>query len=264
MRLLKPQTYYLLWELVIADFKLRYQGSVFGYLWSLGRPLALFTILYFVFVHFFKFGQTIPHYPVYLLLGIVIWNFFIEATNTGMRSIVDRGELIRKVSIPKFIIVVAPTASAFVNLLLNFVVVFVFAAIAQTQIQWSAIIFMPLLLIELLALTIAVTFLLSALFVKFRDMAYIWELGTQLMFYATPILYPLNIVPAAYAKLLLLNPMAQIIQDARFLLVTSQTQAPFNTLPLWAALVPLAITAILGLLAAAYFRKQSRYFAEDI
>ncbi len=121
--------YHLIKQLVITDFKLRYQGSVLGYVWSLARPLMLFGVLYVVFAHFFKFGDGIPNYPTYLLLGLVLWTYFIEATNMSLGATVGRGDLIRKVSIPKYTIVLSASISALVNLTLNLVVVFIFMTI---------------------------------------------------------------------------------------------------------------------------------------
>ena len=255
--------YHLLREMVVADFKLRYQSSILGYLWSFVRPLALFGVLYLVFVRFLKVGASIPHYAVYLLLGIVFWNFFLEATNVGLRSVVDRGDLIRKVSIPKFIVVLAPVASAFVNLLLNILVVIIFALVSGVRLHESAL-FLPLLLIELLIISVAFSFLLSALYVKYRDIAYIWELLAQVFFYATPILYPLSAVPARFAHILLLNPIAQIIQDSRFNLVTDQTVTGSSVLHHGLVAVPFLILIALVIISATYFRSSSRYFAEDI
>src|SRR5437868_14765883 len=116
----------LLAELVRTDFKLRYQGSVLGYAWSLLRPLLLFVILYLVFVKVLKSGGGIPHFPVYLLLGIVIWNFFLEMTVQSLGSIVGRGDLIRKISIPRWLIVFTSSLSALINLCLNLIVVAIF------------------------------------------------------------------------------------------------------------------------------------------
>ena len=263
MSVLRKQNYYLLREMVIVDFKLRYQNSVLGYIWSLARPLALFGILYVVFVNFLKVGNTVPHYPVYLLLGIVFWNFFLEATTLGMRSIVEKGDLIRKVSVPKFILVIAPAVSAFVNMLLNFGIVLIFAAVSGVKLH-AVIIFIPFLLIELLLISVAFSFLLSALFVRFRDIAYIWELGAQLFFYATPIIYPLSILPPKIAKILLLSPMAQVIQDSRYSLVTTQTVTGASVLHHGMSFIPFILVGLLVTVSTVYFRLSSRYFAENI
>ena len=258
----------LLRQLVITDFKLRYQGSVLGYVWSLLRPLFLFIILYIVFNNFLRIGSTMPHYPVYLLLGIVLWNYFLEVTNLGISSIVSKGDLIRKLNFPKYVIVLAGSFSAFINLLINFVVIAIFMAIGGVELHWSSFLIIPLLA-ELFLLSLGVAFFLSALFVKLRDLNYIWEIFLQAAFYATPILYPLSLVVEKSdfaAKLLLLSPVAQIIQDARSVLVTTQTttfESVFGSGG-WYRLVPISLTFIIVIVAAWYFRRQSPKFAEEV
>src|SRR5688572_24053288 len=123
LKFLTPQNRTLLWQLVVTDFKLRYQGSLLGYVWSLLKPLLLFAVLYLVFTYVLPIGEGIPHFGVYLLLGVVLWTFFVEATTMGMNSIVGRGDMVRKVKVSKVAIVVASTLSASVNLLFNLVVV---------------------------------------------------------------------------------------------------------------------------------------------
>src|SRR5437764_525848 len=125
----------LLRQLVKTDFKLRYQGSILGYLWSLLRPLALFVILYLVFTKIFRIGRSIPNYPVYLLLGIVVWNYFAEVTSASVTAIVGRGDLLRKVNFPRYVIVLAASFSALINLALNFVVVAFFMVIKHTDLR---------------------------------------------------------------------------------------------------------------------------------
>ena len=127
----------LLGELVKTDFKLRYQGSVLGYLWAILRPLLMFAILYLVFAKLLRMGSDIPHYPVYLLTGTVLWNFFTECTGQGIQSIVMRGDLLRKISFPKYIIVVAATSTALINLAINLCVIIIFAFINGVTPTWS-------------------------------------------------------------------------------------------------------------------------------
>ena len=129
----------LLRQLVISDFKLRYQGSALGYLWSLLRPLALFLTLYVIFVKFIGLGAGIPDYPVYLLLGVVLWNFFTEVTNGSIGSIVGKGDLLRKINFPKYVIVLSGSFSALINLFLNLLVVFIFALFAKVDISTGII-----------------------------------------------------------------------------------------------------------------------------
>lgn len=255
----------LLSELVRTDFKLRYQGSVLGYGWSLLRPLLLFVILYVVFVKFLKIGADIPHYPVYLLLGIVIWNFFLEMTMQSLGSIVGRGDLIRKISIPRWIIVFSSSISAVINLVLNLVVIAVFLLLNDVDIRLS-ILWLPLILAEVYLFALGLSLFLSALFVKFRDVGYIWEVVLQAGFYLTPILYPLSLVTnLTLQKLILLNPVAQAIQDARNAVVTPQTTTIYDAFDGgFYFLIPFLIIAITLVIGISYFRRESKYFAENI
>ncbi len=255
----------LLKQLVKTDFKIRYQGSALGYIWTLLRPLLLFVILYIVFGVFLKAKGNIPHYPVYLLLGIVLWNYFAEVTSGSVAAIVGKGDLLRKINFPKYVIILAGSFSAFINLLINFVVIAIFMIIGHVGLTWQALIMLPLIA-ELYVFSLALAFFLSALYVRFRDVSYIWEVIMQAAFYATPILYPLSLIPHRYAKFLILNPMAQIIQDARHVLVTTKTETIYQVYGgdrlIW--LIPLGISLLVVILASSYFRSRSRYFAEEI
>jgi ABC-2 type transport system permease protein len=256
----------LLRELVVTDFKLRYQGSVLGYAWSLLKPLFLFAIMYVVFGVLVKLG-SIEHYAVYLLLGIVLWTFFAEATNQGMASIIGRGDLLRKINFPKYIIVLSTTISALINLTLNLVIVGVLMAVNGVEFTASA----PMLfifVIEIYVFALGLALLLSALNVKYRDTGHIWEIIMQAAFYATPIIYPLAIVvekSELAAKFLLMNPIAQAIQDARYFLITDQTITVTSLFgnPIY-NLIPVSIVIGTFVIGALYFKKHSKRFAEDI
>lgn len=255
----------LLRQLVVTDFKLRYQGSVLGYAWSLLRPLLLFLILYLVFVKGLKIGSTIPHFPIYLLLGIVMWNFFSEMTSQSLGSIVTRGDLIRKIRIPRWIIVLSSSFSALINLGLNLLVVLVFMIINHVDPMRTALIF-PILLVEAYMLALGISLFLSAAFVKYRDINYIWEVVLQAGFYLTPIIYPLSIVTdPTIRKIIMLNPMAQIIQDARNVLVTKETitiAEIYGTSR--ARLISFGIVIVIFLVGFLYFRRSAKHFAENL
>src|SRR3984957_4518420 len=148
-------------ELVRTEFKPRYQGSALGYAWSLLRPLLLFVILYVVFVKFLKLGTGVPHYPVYLLLGIVMWNFFVEMTVQSLGSIVGRGDLIRKIRIPRWIIVVSSSVSALINLFLNLIVVVIFMFVNHLDLLKSSL-WLPLLLVEIYIFALGISLFLAA------------------------------------------------------------------------------------------------------
>lgn len=254
----------LLRQLVITDFKLRYQGSILGYLWSLLRPLLIFLIMYVVFLKFLRFDYGVDHSTIYLLVGIVVWNYFAEVTSTGVSAVVGKGDLLRKINFPKYVVVLAGSFSTLINLGLTSLVVAAFMIWDGVQVSAQILWLIPLI-IELFVLALALAFALSAIFVKLRDMSYIWEVVLQGMFYATPIFYPLILVPEKFAKFMLLNPMAQIIQDIRHVLVTPQTPtiATYWGTP-YVRLIPIAIVIAIALLSVYYFRKRSKHFAEDI
>lgn len=258
----------LLKQLVKSDFKIRYQNSVLGYLWTLLRPLFLFAILYVVFVKVLKAGGDIPHFGVYLLLGIVIWNYFVETTTGSIGSIVSKGDLMRKVSFPRYVIVLAVSLSALINLTFNLIIVAIFMLVAKTQVS-PLVIFLPLLIVELFIFSLSVSFLLSALYVKFRDIGFIWEVVIQGAFFAIPIMYAFSLVTSKshlLGKILIANPIAQLMQDARYMLVSqSKTDTMYTVFhSAWAWAIPLIVMAITALVSMAYFKQQSPYFAENV
>ena len=252
----------LLKQLVKSDFKLRYQGSLLGYLWSLLRPMGVFIVLYIVFVKFLRIGGDTPNFAIYLLLGIVLWNFFLETTNGSVAAIVDRGDLIRKISFPKYVIILAVSLSAMINLVINLGIVALFMIYLQIGVSFNLIL-LPLVIGQLYLVSLALGLFLSAAYVKFRDIGHIWEVVSQAAFYGTPILYPLTLVPEYAGKLLLLNPLAQIIQDARFILVTDQTTTINQAYgDHWIRLVTYGVSLLLLVSAALYFKHSSKNFAE--
>ena len=258
----------LLRELVITEFKLRYQGSVLGYLWSVMRPLFLFLIMYVVFVYFLRIGSDVPHWPVQLLLGIVLWNFFSEVTNNGVTSIVNRGDVIRKINFPKYVIVLASSISAAINLLINLVVIGVFMAISGVDLRLEMLL-SPIYIIELFTLALGLAFLLSALFVKIRDINYIWEIIMQGLFYASVVIYPITMVLSRgqeFATLMLLNPVAQAIQDTRHALISPEAHTLFSlTGGNWMiSILPILVVIVVVVAGVWLFKKQSPTFAENV
>ena len=261
----------LLRELVKTDFKLRYQGSMLGMAWSVLKPLMLFAVMYVVFVRFLRFGAGIPHFAVSLLLAQTLWAFFQEATSQGMQAIVGRGDLLRKLKFPKYIVVVSSTVSALINLVISLFVVLIFMIVNGVEFRPTILLF-PFVIMELYLFSLGVALLLSTLFVRFRDIGHIWDVIMQAWFYATPIIYPLtqliNVGWLSVAKLvLMLNPIAQIIQDARYLVVTTQTETIWGLVgqQCWLLkLIPLLIVVIVLLVGVTVFRRRSPYFAEEL
>lgn len=257
----------LLNELSKTDFKLRYQGSILGYLWAIIRPFLMFGIMYLVFAKFLRFGDEIPHYPVYLLVGIVLWNFFIECTNQGIQSLLIRSDLMRKIAFPKWIIVLSATTTALINLGINFVVIILFSFFSgiAPSLGWLLV---PFLILELYLLSLGLALLLGSVNIKYRDVQSIWEVVVQALFYAVPIIYPIQMV-ATYsnftAHLLMLNPIAQVIQDVRSLLVTDATLTSWEILPHFLLnFIPLLLVGLVFIAGMFVFKHKSKYFAEEI
>lgn len=267
--LLDKKNRVLLYELVKTDFKLRYQGSFLGILWSVLKPLLLFAVMYTVFVHFLKFTDGTPQYPIVLLLGITLWAFFSEATSVGMQSIVGRGDILRKINFPKYIIILSAMMSSLISLSINLVVVIVIALL--TGIQFTALAFIaPLNILQLFLLAFGLSLFLSTLYVKFRDISHIWEVVQQILFYSMPIFYPLTLVANVKLfgieaqQLMMLNPIAQTIQDVRHNLISPTTVPTTWTIQdnIFMMLIPILLTIIIMIIGVIFFARNSKKFAE--
>lgn len=256
----------LLRELIKTDFKLRYQNSALGYLWAVLKPLLMFVILYVVFSVILRFGGDIPHYPVYLLTGTVLWNFFTECTMLGIHAIEGRSELIRKINFPKYIVVISATSTAVINLLINVCIILIFALINGCTVSLSWLLLIPSIL-ELYALALGISLWLGAINVRFRDIGSIWEVLTQALFYAVPVIYPISMVASVSstaANIILVNPIAQVIQDVRHNIVTDQTVTTWGYSGVRWGLASIAIVIAVLIFGAWYFKKRSRKFPEEI
>lgn len=256
----------LLREMIKTDFKLRYQGSLVGHLWSILKPLLLFTIMYMVFVRFLRLDDGTPHYPVAVLLGLVTWNFFAEATSMGMLSVVSRGDLLRKLNFSKEIIVFSAVIGAAINYAINLAVVFIFVLINGITPSWNMLIILPLF-VELLLFTTGVTFILATLFVKYRDIGPIWEVVLQAGMYATPIIYSVTFIvqrgQETIAKIMLMNPLAQIVQDLRQNIVYSGSLSVWDLIGSpWIPFIPYLIPVVVFILGFVVFTRNAKRFAE--
>lgn len=255
-------------ELVKTNFKLRYQGSYLGVLWSVLQPLMLFAVMYVVFVKFLKFTDGTPTFPISLLCGTCLWQFFTESTSMGMRSIVDRGDLLRKIHFPNYIIVAATTMGSMISLAINLGVVILFGFFAHAHYTWRAITVIPSIL-QLYAISLGVALLLGSLYVYFRDIGHIWDVILQALFYATPIIYPLSMVQknpefSWAADFMMLMPTTQTIMDIRHNLLS-----PEYVPTIWTVvdnkilcLIPYVLSVLVLWLGVHVFRKYSAKFAE--
>ncbi len=244
--------------LAVTEFKIRYFGSVLGYLWSLMRPLMVFGVLYVVFTHIVRFGGDIEHYPLKLLLAIVLWSFFSEATGQALGSLVAREGLLRKVPFPPAVIPLSVTLTSAFNLGLNLLVVLAFVLVTGIEPAASWLELLPLLAL-LIVFTVATSMLLAVLYVPFRDMAPIWEVVSQMLFWGTPIIYVIETVPESVRELMMANPLAAIIEQARHAVIDPSAPTAAASIGGTAKLlIPLAIVMLLlGLSGWLYGRTKS-------
>lgn len=227
----------------------------------------MFVILYMVFVNFLKITDKIPNYPIYLLLGIVLWTFFADLTTQSLGSVVGRGDLIRKIKIPRWMIVFSSSLNALINLSLNLIVI-VFLIVVTKMVPQETTPLILLFLLEIYLFALGISLILAAAFVKYRDIGYIWEVVLQAGFYLAPIIYPFSMIKNELAqKLMLLNPVTQAVQDARFALVSHHP----NVITAyrifdggWYIFVPYLVVLFTLLIGIWYFRRQSPFFAEEL
>lgn len=216
----------LLYLIAATEFKRTYFGTALGYLWSLCRPLLLFAVLLVVFTHIIRLGPQVPHYPVLLLLNIVLFGFFQEASTTAVGSVLSQEAIVRKTQFPRLVIPLAVVLTSVFNLSLNLLVVLVFLLASGIGPMWSWLGMIPVLLV-LFAFTIAVSMILAALYPRFRDIGIIWAVFATALLYATPVLYPLQHATGTVRQLLALNPLAPLFELTRRWVI--QPGAPIDT-----------------------------------
>ncbi len=257
----------LLWLMAATEFKRVYFGTVLGYLWSLIRPLTMFGVLLFVFTQVFKVGsEHVEHYPVMLLMGIVLYTFFQESTTNAVTSVVAQEGVVRKTQFPRLVIPISTILTGLFNLGLNLIIVLVFLLAFGVDPAWSWFLF-PLAVAVLFVFTSAVGMSLSVLYVRFRDVAIIWTVAGQALMYATPILYPVDLKPdSTFERLLMVNPLSVIFEQVR-VWVLHEPGAPtaVEAAHGWLGLVPAAVifAGICGF-AVWFFNREAPRIAEDL
>ena len=252
----------LLWLIALTDFKKTYFGTVLGYFWSLLRPLAMFAVLLFVFTQIFRIGSEVENYPMLLLFNIVVFGAFQESTIASVTSVVQQESIVRKTQFPRLVIPLAVVATAFMNLGVNLIAVLIFLLAFGIDPTWTWLLY-PLVLLLLLTFSTAVAMILSSLYVRYRDVGIIWSVIVAALFYGSPVLYPLEIVPDKYRELVMANPMTPIFELGRKLVI--DPGAPGPLVDGWQALIiPTAIFVGVCVLAVRVFRNEAPRIAEDL
>lgn len=253
----------LTWTVAVTEFRLAYFGSIFGYLWTLMRPLMMFGIYYTVFTQIVDLGKDIKHYPALLLLNIMLFQFFAEATSSAVQSVVARENLVRKMQFPRMVIPLSVVGTALMNLTVNLVAVLVFVLANGVEVRWTWLL-LPIGLIPLILLATGVAMIVSAAFVKYRDVLPMWQLFTQALFYASPILYTVATVDKELIVTVLhLNPLTGIMEGMRYLIIDPDAPGPITSwggLP--GALIPIGTILFLFFFGLWYFNRQAKHAAE--
>ena len=255
----------LLWLMSVTEFKKTFFGTVLGYVWSLMRPLMLFAVLLLVFTQVFKLGDEVAHYEVLLLFNIVLFGFFQEATSGAVGSVLLQEGIVRKTQFPRLVIPLAVVLTALFTLGLNMIVVFVFMVAFGVAPVWTWLLF-PVILLALLIFSSALAMLLSALNVRFRDVAIIWVVLATALNYGTPIIYPLSIVPESLKHVLMANPLTPIFQQAHIWMIEDPKTEGLLTaaggpLPLIVAAVIYIAVCVLGVWV---FNREAPRIAEQL
>lgn len=254
----------LLFLISVNDFRKTYFGTALGYVWSLVRPLLLFAVLLFVFTKIFRIGSQVQYYPVLLLFNIVMISFVQESTMASVASVVNQESIVRKTHFPRLVIPLATVMTGLFNFGFNLVAVLIFIVAFGVPVVWTWLLF-PLIVVALFILTLALAMLLSSLYVRYRDVGIIWSVAVTALFYATPVLYPLEIVPEQYIDLIMLNPLTPIFAQARHWVIDPSAPGAVEAAGGVVHLLPAAAIYVATCISAVYvFRREAPRIAEEL
>ncbi len=250
--------------LAVTEWKLRFFGSVLGYLWTLMRPLLLFSVLYVVFSHVVKVGTKIPHYPVYLLESIVMFQFFADSTSQGLQSLLQRESLLRKMRFPRMVIPLSVVLTNLFNLGMNMIAVVIFVLANGIEPRWTWLL-VPLLVVAMIVLATGAAMLLSSLYVRFRDLAPIWEIVLQIGFYASPVLYVISKVPSNFQHPLAANPIGAVMTQMRQWVIDPGAPSAVEAIGGWVAmLIPVGVILLVFAVGFWVFQRETPHIAENL
>lgn len=254
----------LAWTLAVTDWKLRFYGSVLGGVWMLARPFAFFAVVYFVFTDIIGLDKSVENYGVYILFGMVLFGYFAEIAGNSVQSLVTRENLLRKMYFPPLVIPMAVGITAALNLGMTLIAVAIFTFANGLFPTWAWLEF-PVLVLLLTIFALGVGMLLSSLYVRYRDVQPIWEVLSQLLFYATPVLYVATTVPPSYQRPYVCNPIAAVLTQVRHVIVDPRAPSIARAIgPDWRLLIPLGIVFGTFALGYAVFRRESPRIAENL
>jgi ABC-2 type transport system permease protein len=246
-----------------VEFKLKYADSVLGYAWSLAKPLAYFGVIYLVFGHFIKIAAAVDNFALHLFLGLVLYTFFTDAVGLMLPSIATRGSILRRMAFEPLVIPISVSVTAAITLLVNLAAVAVFVGGSRVVPELDWVLVLPLLA-ELYLFVLGIGLIVTTLFIRFHDVAQLWELTAQLMIFASPVMYPISIFPGWAQKIVFLNPFVQVMQDMRALILGQTGTAATAYGTSFGRLLPIGVTFLVLLGGLALFRRDAPYFAERV
>lgn len=241
------QNFDLLREMVRTDFKLRYNGSVLGFVWVLLKPFFLFLIFYIIFSFIFARGDK--YFSLQLILGLIIFSYFSEGTTHGLGALLNKANIILKVNFPRQIVVTASIINSLITLLISFVIFIVFWFFNPTPITWLWLLF-PVYILILTVFIVGFSFFTSIIYVRLRDLQNIWEVLLQIIFYASAIFFPISVLSSKLQTLIFLNPVAVIIHQSRQILI-------YNQLPDLKFLAAITIASLILFITGYFFFKRN-------
>ncbi|MGX6446716.1 ABC transporter permease [Patulibacter sp. S7RM1-6] len=258
----------LAWTIATSEFKLRFYGSALGYFWQLARPMLLFGVLLVVFTVVVRLGNDVELYAPTLLLGIVLFTYFSEATAGAVSAMVDRENLVRKIDFPRMAVPLSVVITASFNFVLNMIPVVIVLLAMGADVRWTWLEIFPLA-VGLAVLSVAIAMILSAAYVRFRDVQPIWDVVLQALFYASGVLVPVQAIQAKFGdtieRILMFNPFSVVLQQARHALIApSHPSALDSAGAWWVLLVPAAITVVLLLGGFWFFNREAPRIAERL
>lgn len=248
------------------EFKTKYADSVIGYLWSFAKPFAYFGVLWLIFEKFLKISPSVPYFEIYLIVGVVLFTFFLDAVGVALPSIVTRGSILRRIAFQPIVLPISVTMTACITFAVNLVAVAIFVAASRLVPELDWLLIVPLL-VEFYVFALGVGLILATLYVRFRDVAQMWELVAQLFIFATPIMYPVSALPLWAARITYLNPFVQVMQDIRALMVGVGSEPRATVAGVYGSagrLLPIAIAFGTFACALIMFHRNAPRFAESV
>lgn len=255
----------ILKALVRTDYTLRYQGSVMGHLWDFIKPIILFIVRAFIFGSLLGLGRGVSNFPLALLLATILWSFFQETTTKGMTVLLSRKEMIRKAKVHGLVILLSSVMNNLINLGINLSVFLLFFILSGNHVSVQIVLIIPIIF-ELLILSVGVSLLLSTVYVYFRDVQAIWSILLQILMYMVPIIYPINrivVYNSKMASILMMNPLAQIIQDSRHFIIGQDHKGTSQLISNhFAVIIPYILPFVILGIGWVVFNKYSNKFSE--